>query len=86
LILIIFQGIEICERLSTMAVVVNLVTYLVGTMHLPSATASHIVSTAGGTAYLLCLLGGIVADSFLGRYWTIAICAAIHAMVSTNIL
>ena len=33
-----------------MAVVVNLVTYLVGTMHLPSATASHIVSTAGGTA------------------------------------
>ena len=69
-----------------MAVVVNLVTYLVGTMHLPSATASHIVSTAGGTAYLLCLLGGIVADSFIGRYWTIAICAAIHAMVSTNIL
>uniref|UniRef100_A0A2N9I4D3 Major facilitator superfamily (MFS) profile domain-containing protein n=1 Tax=Fagus sylvatica TaxID=28930 RepID=A0A2N9I4D3_FAGSY len=78
-------GIEICERLSTMAIVVNLVTYLVGTMHLPSATASNIASTSGGTAYLLCLLGGIVADSFLGRYWTIAIGAAIN-VVGTGLL
>jgi hypothetical protein len=27
------------------------------------------------------LLGGILADSFLGRYWTIAIFSVIHALV-----
>ncbi|KAL4654049.1 hypothetical protein ACB092_01G350400 [Castanea dentata] len=72
-------GIEICERFATMAIIVNLVTYLVGTMHLPSASASNFASTSGGTAYLLSLFGGIVADSFLGRYWMIAIAATIHA-------
>ncbi|XWS26993.1 hypothetical protein CRYUN_Cryun26dG0077800 [Craigia yunnanensis] len=34
-------GVELSERLSTMAIVVNLVTYLVSTMHLPSATSSN---------------------------------------------
>ncbi|XP_065631694.1 protein NRT1/ PTR FAMILY 6.2-like [Quercus suber] len=72
-------GIEMCERLSSMAIIVNLVTYLVDTMHMTSASASNFASTSGGTSYLLCLFGGIVADSFLGRYWTIAIAAVIHA-------
>ncbi|KAL2929541.1 Protein NRT1/ PTR FAMILY 6.2 [Bienertia sinuspersici] len=30
-----------CERLSTMGIAVNLVTYLVGTMHLPSSTSAN---------------------------------------------
>ena len=64
-----------------MAIIVNMVTYLVGTIHLPSASASNFASTSGGTLYFLCLFGGIVADSFIGRYWTIAIAAAIHAGV-----
>ncbi|KAK3029077.1 hypothetical protein RJ639_039221 [Escallonia herrerae] len=76
----IFVGIELCERLSTMGIAVNLVTYLDGTMHLSSATSSTVVFNWGGTSFLLSLLGGILADSFLGRYWTIAIFATIHAM------
>ncbi|KAM3714072.1 hypothetical protein ACB098_01G307000 [Castanea mollissima] len=75
-----------CERLSSMAIIVNMVIYLVGTMHLPSASASNFASTSRGTSYLLCLVGGIVADSFIGRYWTIAIAAAIHAGVEANSL
>ena len=70
-----------CERLSSMAIIVNLVTYLVDTMHMTSASASNFASTSGGTSYLLCLFGGIFADSFLGRYWTIGIAAVIHAGV-----
>ncbi|KAF5186790.1 NRT1/ PTR FAMILY 6.2 [Thalictrum thalictroides] len=66
-------GIEICERLSTMGIAVNLVTYLTGTMHLPSATSANIVTDFMGTSFLLCLLGGFLADSYLGRYKTIAI-------------
>lgn len=65
-----------------MAIVVNIVTYVVGTMHLPSATASNVATNFGGTSYLLCLFGGILADTFLGRYWTIAIFAVINALVS----
>ncbi|XP_062010582.1 protein NRT1/ PTR FAMILY 6.2-like [Rosa rugosa] len=73
-------GIEICERLSTMGIAVNLVTYLVGTMHLPSSTSANIVTNFLGTSFLLCLLGGFLADSFLGRYKTIAIFASIQTL------
>ncbi|KAL6221234.1 hypothetical protein ACLB2K_008986 [Fragaria x ananassa] len=73
-------GIEICERLSTMGIAVNLVTYLVGTMHLPSSTSANIVTDFAGTSFLLCLLGGFLADSFLGRYRTIAIFASIQTL------
>ncbi|KAG4141093.1 hypothetical protein ERO13_D06G054676v2 [Gossypium hirsutum] len=74
------SGVELSERLSTMAIVVNLVTYLVGTMHLSSATSSNISTNFGGTSYMLCLLGGILADTFLTRYRTIAIFAVINAV------
>ncbi|KAK1306919.1 Nitrate transporter 1.4 [Acorus calamus] len=73
--------IEICERLSTMGIAVNLVTYLGGTMHLPTAESANVVTDFMGTAFLLCLLGGFLADSFLGRYKTIAIFAAVQALV-----
>ncbi|XP_019229419.1 PREDICTED: protein NRT1/ PTR FAMILY 6.2 [Nicotiana attenuata] len=73
-------GIEIVERLSTMGIAVNLVTYLGGTMHLPSSTSANIVTDFMGTSFLLCLLGGFLADSFLGRYKTIAIFALIQTL------
>ncbi|KAE8682891.1 Protein NRT1/ PTR FAMILY 6.2 [Hibiscus syriacus] len=73
-------GIEICERLSTMGIAVNLVTYLIGTMHLPSSTSANVVTDFMGTSFLLCLLGGFLADSFLGRYRTIAIFSLIQTL------
>ncbi|XP_026460254.1 protein NRT1/ PTR FAMILY 6.2-like [Papaver somniferum] len=73
-------GIEICERLTTMGIAVNLVTYLGGTMHLPSATSANIVTDFLGTSFLLCLLGGFLADSYLGRYRTILIFALIQGL------
>ncbi|XP_011648676.1 protein NRT1/ PTR FAMILY 6.2 isoform X1 [Cucumis sativus] len=73
-------GIELCERLSTMGIAVNLVTYLVGTLHLPSANSANIVTDFMGTCFLLSMLGGFLADSFLGRYKTIAIFASIQTL------
>ncbi|KAL0311791.1 UNVERIFIED_CONTAM: protein NRT1/ PTR FAMILY 6.2 [Sesamum radiatum] len=73
-------GVEFCERLSTMGIVVNLVTYLIGTMHLPSATSANIVTDFMGTCFLLSLLGGFLADSFLGRHRTIAIFASVQTL------
>ncbi|KAI3771643.1 hypothetical protein L6452_02809 [Arctium lappa] len=73
-------GIEICERLSTMGIAVNLVTYLGGTMHLSSSTSANVVTDFMGTSFLLCLLGGFLADSFLGRYKTIIIFSSIQTL------
>ncbi|KAD6454608.1 hypothetical protein E3N88_09314 [Mikania micrantha] len=73
-------GIEICERLSTMGIAVNLVTYLGGTMHLPSSTSANVVTDFLGTSFLLCLLGGFLADTFLGRFKTIVIFASIQTL------
>lgn len=64
-----------------MGIAVNLVTYLMETMHLPSSTSANIVTDFMGTSFLLCLLGGFLADSFLGRFKTIAIFSTIQALV-----
>ncbi|KAF5460837.1 hypothetical protein F2P56_020678 [Juglans regia] len=72
-------GGEAMERLTTLGIAVNLVTYLTGTMHLGNATSANIVTNFMGTSFMLCLLGGFIADTFLGRYLTIAIFATVQA-------
>ncbi|KAK9079593.1 hypothetical protein SSX86_001266 [Deinandra increscens subsp. villosa] len=73
-------GVETCERLATLGIAVNLVTYLTGVMHFGNATSANTVTNFLGTSFMLCLLGGFVADSFLGRYLTIAIFTAVQAI------
>lgn len=72
-------GVELCERLTTLGVAVNLVTYITNTMHLGNAVAANDVTNFLGTSFMLCLLGGFIADTYLGRYLTIAIFAAVQA-------
>ncbi|KAM0015419.1 putative ABC-type nitrate transporter [Helianthus debilis subsp. tardiflorus] len=72
-------GVEACERLTTLGIAVNLVTYLTGTMHLGNAHAANDVTNFMGTSFMLCLLGGFVADTFLGRYLTITIFTVVQA-------
>uniref|UniRef100_A0A0E0GFK5 Uncharacterized protein n=1 Tax=Oryza nivara TaxID=4536 RepID=A0A0E0GFK5_ORYNI len=71
--------VELNERLTTLGVAVNLVTYLTGTMHLGSAASANAVTNFLGTSFMLCLLGGFLADTYLGRYLTIAIFTAVQA-------
>ncbi|KAA0039694.1 hypothetical protein IC582_022230 [Cucumis melo] len=72
-------GPEAVERLTTLGIAVNLVTYLTETMHLGNATAANNVTNFLGTSFMLCLFGGFVADTFLGRYLTISIFATVQA-------
>ncbi|XP_037437362.1 protein NRT1/ PTR FAMILY 6.3-like [Triticum dicoccoides] len=72
-------GVELNERLTTLGIAVNLVTYLTATMHLGNAASANAVTNFLGTSFLLCLLGGFVADTYLGRYLTIAISTAVQA-------
>ncbi|KAK9698753.1 hypothetical protein RND81_08G128500 [Saponaria officinalis] len=73
-------GVETCERLITLGIAFNLVTYLTGVMHLGNAVSANTVTNFLGTSFMLCLLGGFVADTFLGRYLTIAIFATVQAL------
>ncbi|KAF3951577.1 hypothetical protein CMV_022790 [Castanea mollissima] len=72
-------GGEAMERLTTLGIAVNLVTYLTATMHLGNATSANTVTNFLGTSFMFCLLGGFIADTFLGRYRTIAIFASVQA-------
>ncbi|XP_071722300.1 protein NRT1/ PTR FAMILY 6.3-like [Rutidosis leptorrhynchoides] len=72
-------GVEAIERLTTLGIGVNLVTYLTGTMHLSNAISANTVTNFLGTSFMLTLFGGFVADTFLGRYLTIAIFTTVQA-------
>lgn len=65
-------GNECCERLAYYGMSTNLVLYFKERLHQHSAVASKNVSNWAGTCYITPLIGAFVADSYLGRYWTIA--------------
>jgi peptide/histidine transporter 3/4 len=75
-------GTELAERICVMGISMNLVTYLVGDLHLHSANSATIVTNFMGTLNLLGLLGGFLADAKLGRYVTVAISATIATVVT----
>uniref|UniRef100_A0A0D6QRH6 Major facilitator superfamily (MFS) profile domain-containing protein n=1 Tax=Araucaria cunninghamii TaxID=56994 RepID=A0A0D6QRH6_ARACU len=76
----IILGAELSERMCVIGIASNLVTYLVGGLHLSNADAANIVTNFMGTLYLLCLLGGFVADALLGRFKTIAVFGTIQSI------
>ncbi|KOM29047.1 hypothetical protein LR48_Vigan630s000600 [Vigna angularis] len=59
----------------------NLVTYLVRDLNLPSPDSATIVTNVMGTVNLLGLVGGFLADAKLGRYLTVAISTTIAAVM-----
>ncbi|GJN27355.1 hypothetical protein PR202_gb15373 [Eleusine coracana subsp. coracana] len=71
---------ELAERVCVMGISMNLVTYLIGDLHLSSARSANIVTNFMGTLNLLALLGGFVADARLGRYLTIAVSTVITVL------
>ncbi|KAJ8568567.1 hypothetical protein K7X08_028100 [Anisodus acutangulus] len=73
-------GTELSERVCVIGISMNLVTYLVGDLHLPSSKSANIVTNFMGTLNLLGLLGGFLADAKLGRYLTVAIFASVAAL------
>ncbi|KAJ0986812.1 hypothetical protein J5N97_005168 [Dioscorea zingiberensis] len=73
-------GSEFAERVCVMGISMNLVTYLVGDLHLSTSRSANIVTNFMGTLNLLALLAGFLADAKLGRYATVAIFASITAV------
>lgn len=71
-------GNECCERLAYYGIAKNLVNYLTGKLHEANVSAARHVATWSGTCYLSPLIGALLADSYWGRYWTIAVFSAIY--------
>lgn len=71
-------GNECCERLAYYGMSTNLVVYFKTQLNQHSTTASKNQSNWSGTCYVMPLLGAFLADSYLGRYWTIAIFSIIY--------
>ncbi|KAK1423964.1 hypothetical protein QVD17_19275 [Tagetes erecta] len=73
-------GTELSERICVMGIAMNLVTYLVGELHLSSSKSANTVTNFMGALNILALFGGFLADARLGRYLTIVIFASICAV------
>jgi len=79
-------GNECCERLAYYGMSTNLVNYLQERFNQGNVTAANNVTTWSGTCYITPLIGAFLADSYLGRYWTIASFSVIYALVSSDYL
>ncbi|CAI8617680.1 unnamed protein product [Vicia faba] len=71
-------GNECCERLAFFGIATNLVTYLTTKLHEGNVSAARNVGVWQGTCYLTPLIGAVLADSYWGRYWTIAVFSMIY--------
>ncbi|OMO51493.1 Proton-dependent oligopeptide transporter family [Corchorus capsularis] len=66
-------GLQAFEMMAIAAVGNNLITYVFNEMHFPLSKSANIVTNFIGTVFLLSLVGGFLADSYLGSYWTMLI-------------
>ncbi|KAL4184164.1 hypothetical protein AMTRI_Chr11g102040 [Amborella trichopoda] len=66
-------GLQAFEIMAIAAVGNNLITYVFNEMHFSLSKSANIVTNFVGTIFLLSILGGFLADSYLGSFWTILI-------------
>ncbi|KAM3705603.1 hypothetical protein ACJW31_03G092700 [Castanea mollissima] len=58
----------------------NLVNYLTDKLNEANVSAARNVNTWQGTAYFIPLISGFIADTFLGRYWTIGVFSVFYLL------
>ncbi|CAN6360105.1 unnamed protein product [Urochloa humidicola] len=78
---------DFCDRFATIGFNANLITYLTQQLHLPLVEASNTLTNFHGFSNLTPLVGGLIADSFAGRFWTITFGSVIYqlGMVSLTV-
>ncbi|KAK8504896.1 hypothetical protein V6N12_033147 [Hibiscus sabdariffa] len=76
-------GNEGCERLAYYGMSTNLVLYFKHQLNQQSATATRNNQNWSGTCFITPLIGAFLADSYLGRYWTIACFSIIYIIGMT---
>ncbi|KAK9725982.1 hypothetical protein RND81_05G181800 [Saponaria officinalis] len=66
-------GSEICDRFAGVGFHANMITYLTQQLNMPLVKASNTLTNFAGTASFTPLIGALIADSFAGQFWTIAV-------------
>ncbi|KAL6642944.1 hypothetical protein ACP70R_021125 [Stipagrostis hirtigluma subsp. patula] len=77
---ILILGVEFCDYMIFFAISKNLVTYLTTVLHESKAAAARHVSAWVGASFLTPLFGAYIADTYWGRYWTIAAILPIYVI------
>lgn len=70
------------ERIAFFAIVANLGTYLVFHFHMVPSEAATFITNWVASAFVLCLLGGFLADAYWGRFYTILVFLCIYVVVN----
>ncbi|KAG6653781.1 hypothetical protein CIPAW_05G100300 [Carya illinoinensis] len=78
-------GNEMAERMAYFGLSVNMVAFMFYVMHRPFSSSSNAVNNFLGISQASSVLGGFLADAYLGRYWTIAIFTTIYLVGLTGI-
>ncbi|KAJ1704333.1 hypothetical protein LUZ63_004112 [Rhynchospora breviuscula] len=78
-------GNEMAERMAYFGLSVNMVAFMFYVMHRPFTSSANTVNTFLGISQASSVLGGFLADAYLGRYWTIAIFTTIYLLGLTGI-
>lgn len=78
-------GNEMAERMAYFGLSVNMVAFMFYVMHRPFSSSANTVNIFLGISQASSVLGGFLADAYLGRYWTIAIFTTIYLMGLTGI-
>ncbi|CAO2207657.1 unnamed protein product [Urochloa humidicola] len=71
-------GNEVAERMAYFGLSVNMVIFMFKVMHRPFASSANAVNNFLGISQASSVLGGFLADAYLGRYWTIAIFTTLY--------
>ncbi|KAF3784189.1 NRT1-PTR FAMILY 6-1 protein [Nymphaea thermarum] len=71
-------GNEMTERMAYFGLAVNVVLFLFKVMHQPFTTSANVVNNFLGISQASSIIGGFIADAYLGRYWTIAIFTTLY--------
>jgi hypothetical protein len=79
---VVVVGTELLERTAFFGISLNLVTYLVTVLHQGTEQSISTVYNWSGTAWILPLLGGFIADAYWGRFWTITVFAVVYLLVT----
>nr|CAD1824350.1 unnamed protein product [Ananas comosus var. bracteatus] len=78
-------GNEMAERMAYFGLSVNMITFMFYMMHRPFASSANAVNNFLGISQASSVLGGFLADAYLGRYWTIAIFTTIYLLGLTGL-
>lgn len=74
-------AIEFSERLSYFGIATSLILYLGKVLHQDLQTAVKSVNYWSGVTTLMPLLGGFIADAYLGRFSTVLVSTIIYLLV-----